>query len=253
MPRTFYCSRFLVAVAFVLCVPFLPNASYAQNDMRLEIVSGNGQRVESDPNGFTATFGEVVVRLWSKSALTTKVDVKCSAPTLVSCTLDGSHDHVSVQVDKQGYARVARPSFRLRDPYGTDGRVDFPVPNSNARIAFALHILAAPVVSLDVIKTYAPLIYLHPDEQYLPSSIDEFFHYVHMECDGHSFGLKSVWDLTAADMPDQYMGGDSENYRDARCRFTTNVPMKDPYDKQPFFGGRAPASNRPVPVICGNV
>ncbi len=249
MPRLasrFHSSRLLIPV---LCAAFPLQSVCAPSDaMRLERVSGDGQSVRSDPNGFQATFGEVVVRLSGATSALTKVDVRCSAPTMVSCTLDGAHDHVTVLVDWTGYARVARPSFSLRDPFGTDGRVDFTVPNSNARATFALHILPAPMVSLDVIKTYAPLIYLHPDEEYLPSSIDEFFAHVHLECDGHTFGLKTVWQITAADMPDEHMGADSEHYRDARCRFTTNVPMNGPYDKQPFFGGRTPASNRPVPV-----
>jgi hypothetical protein len=106
--------------------------------------------------------------------------------------------------------------------------------------------IVAPPVSNEVLSAYAPLVYLHPDEDFMPSSIEYFAANTHMECFGNRLA-KSIMSIGTADMPSG-QGTTNGNSRDAACRTTTNDPMNGPYDIKPFFHGVKPTAEAPVPV-----
>src|ERR1043166_7904174 len=51
---------------------------------------------------------------------------------------------------------------------------------------------------IETIKQYSPLIYLAEREEYLPSSLEDFFANVHLICDGKRVA-KSVFELKPSD------------------------------------------------------
>ena len=106
--------------------------------------------------------------------------------------------------------------------------------------------IVAQPVSNEVLSTYAPLIYLHPEEDFMPSSIEYFAANTYMECFGKRIP-KPIMSIGAADMPSG-QGTTNGNSRDAACRTTTNDPMNGPYDIKPFFHGVKPTAQSPVPV-----
>jgi hypothetical protein len=97
--------------------------------------------------------------------------------------------------------------------------------------------------TLEIIKKYAPLVYLAQGETYLPSSLEDYFKNMHLVCDGKTL-QKDVFQVTVSDLPP----GEGGPHDNARCRFTTNDPMSGPYDIKPFFKGRTPTPESPVPV-----
>jgi hypothetical protein len=97
--------------------------------------------------------------------------------------------------------------------------------------------------TLDILKKYAPLVYLAQGETFLPSSLEDYFQHMHLECDGKTV-QKNIFQVTQADLP-AGQGGPHDN---AHCRFVTNDAMSGPYDIKPFFNGRLPSAAAPVPV-----
>ncbi|HEY4113062.1 MAG TPA: Vps62-related protein, partial [Rhizomicrobium sp.] len=97
--------------------------------------------------------------------------------------------------------------------------------------------------TLDIIKKYAPLVYLAQGETYLPSSLEDYFQNMHLVCDGVTV-QKNIFQVTVSDLPP----GEGGPHDNARCRFTTNNAMSGPYDIKPFFHGRMPTAAAPVPV-----
>lgn len=94
------------------------------------------------------------------------------------------------------------------------------------------------------IRSYAPLIYLSKDEKFLPATIEEYAAGMHMACDGKRMS-KGLMQITATDLAPYGYGGPHDN---PRCIMTTNVPLRNEYDVQPFFHGRKPTASSPVPV-----
>src|SRR6202000_251566 len=74
--------------------------------------------------------------------------------------------------------------------------------------------------TLDILKKYAPLVYLAQGETFLPSSLEDYFQHMHLECDGKTIG-KDVFKVTQRDLP-QGQGGTPDN---AHCRFGTTDAM----------------------------
>jgi hypothetical protein len=97
--------------------------------------------------------------------------------------------------------------------------------------------------TLEIIKKYAPLVYLSQAEVYLPSSLEDYFQNMHLVCDGKTI-QKDAFQVTVSDLPP----GEGGPHDNARCRFTTNDPMSGAYDIKPFFKGRMPTATAPVPV-----
>ncbi len=94
------------------------------------------------------------------------------------------------------------------------------------------------------IQAYAPLIYLSKDESFLPDTLENYAAGMHMECDGQRMS-KGLMQITATDLAPYGYGGPHD---DARCIMTTNTPLRNEYDVQPFFHGRKPTASAPVPV-----
>lgn len=94
-----------------------------------------------------------------------------------------------------------------------------------------------------LVAKYAPLIYLHPEESFMPSSLEDFAQNVHMECDGRTLP-GNIFDIKTSDLPPGE-GGPSER---ARCRLSSNLPLRNAYAEIPFFHGRKPTAEAPVPV-----
>jgi hypothetical protein len=116
-------------------------------------------------------------------------------------------------------------------------------------LAAALRAPATPAPiepGIDVIRHYAPLIYLHPEEAFMPSSLEDFAPHVQVECD-FKLVTTDIFALTDAMLPPG-LGGAPPGSDTARCRMTTREPMFGPYDIKAFFHGRVPAADRPVPV-----
>lgn len=106
----------------------------------------------------------------------------------------------------------------------------------------------------DIVAQHAPLIYLHPDERFMPSSLEFFAQNVHLECDGARVNKDVVPlpgssrpVLQAADFP-SWQAQTKPDSNDSRCALTTNQPMKGPYTILPFFAGQKPTAVSPVPV-----
>jgi hypothetical protein len=99
--------------------------------------------------------------------------------------------------------------------------------------------------NLDIVKKYAPLIYLHPQESYMPSTLEEFGANVHMICNGRSIG-KNILQIQPSDLPADSGAGRDDDH--PGCIMQTNIPMRNAYDVIPFFHGRKPTSSAPVPV-----
>lgn len=112
--------------------------------------------------------------------------------------------------------------------------------------------LAAPDPA--IIAQHAPLIYLHPEERFMPSSLEFFADNVHLECDGKRIDkaiiappASSIPVLQAADLP-PWQDQTKPDSNDSRCALTSNLPMKGPYDILPFFAGQKPTAASAVPV-----
>jgi hypothetical protein len=92
-------------------------------------------------------------------------------------------------------------------------------------VALALMTLAA-APSIDLIRQYAPLIYLHPHELFMPSSLEDFAAHMQVECD-FKLLTTDIFALTDTMLPPG-LGAAPPGTDTARCRMTTREPMTGP-------------------------
>jgi hypothetical protein len=92
-------------------------------------------------------------------------------------------------------------------------------------------------------QRYAPAVYLAADEKWLPSSIDYYAQYVHMECNGR-ITFENLTKITTRDLPTN--GGGRPNGSDqVQCYFVPKQELTGPYDQPDWLKGQDPSA---VPV-----
>jgi hypothetical protein len=92
-------------------------------------------------------------------------------------------------------------------------------------------------------QRYAPAVYLAANEKWLPSSIDYYAQYVHMECNGR-ITFENLTKITKRDLPAN--GGGRQNGSDeVQCYFVPKQALTGPYDQPDWLKGQDPSA---VPV-----
>lgn len=94
-------------------------------------------------------------------------------------------------------------------------------------------------------QRYSPAVYLAEGEKWLPSSIDYYAQYVHMECNGQ-ITLENLTKITKSDLPING-GGRPGGSDEVQCYFVPKQQLAGPYDQPDWLKGQDPSATG-VPV-----